>query len=1275
MKSKSIVIINLIVAILVAAFAIGYAFAWMGRDLRDKNYKFGGSSASSYFAGGTGTQDDPYTITNKYHIYNLAWLQDTGRFGNDKYYFALDGDVEMDDMWVPPIGTDAEPFIGEFDGRGHTITGLKVTTNRDKLTSCPVVNNAGFRFSRAVGFFGFTENKSSDDKTRIQNFILANPLVEVAVTNAPYSTASNCVAGLAVGHVSGVVSSIGILATEASADAQGTELDIFVASDSLKYSTFNSILGELAEGASSTVTGGGHGGGDAGGAGGNYGNTFDTSILLDRLANIALAKYNVPLTTTNAKNADISNPNLNAWRLPDLDNSNTNWTLAKGEKLPFAKVGDHYSDAEPYEEVANDSTGYFLGNQTKIQQKKLNYVKPLTLSADRTYYYATNTKGTTGSPEKLKVTPAWLYTQPNGWQNSDYQVGFGFAPVSQATVDNLPKGIKDLIAYDLGESDSFTTVRVQADYTQYGSVDGGRDVALNDMTWSYHGQITWNGDTYGLGYKSPDGFAIDEYGNRYAPDGYFAEFIPITGDWGYYWRLNDDKTFTIDMDGWNIPVYDLNSDGEALLVTDDGTYNYYIDGNLIEPKNGKNYLFYFDGDSKRYVSGLEGWALPIYGMDANGYALDENGNRYSVNAFYTLDENGFYKRANGTYVIKTAGWDTPIYVVDEDGYALTEEGGQYYTTTVGVYQHDGTCKFYDENGYGLVLVDGEYIRPYGYDADGYAINANGFYYTSTAGSYLKYENGVYYRVDESGNKQIDDNGRIVTPYGFDENGYAVNEEGFYYNSNDTNIFYDKRGSTYYQVSFSKNAGNIWTYVFNGSSLVATDIDDDGYAMYNDEWRYTTTDDIYADANGYNLHGDGGYIMNTSQDWYFTNSSNTSITIGYFGDDGILYAAENCCQPQYKRGAYYVDKLGYAVTETGAYALDDSNNITGEKIPYGVNSSGQLTYSSGPDAGKKVTFICHWSSEVEFIAVKDGYNRIKAEEGSASNLTKAITGTADDRIKQAEGTLEDRVQATHDDDFTDNYVTVKTIEDNERPTGVRYNPWDMNEKPFYQMSGGVLLPNNGVWFKPAKAGMIRFVMWADSAGQNFVLLRMERQIHTDGSVSFDDKVTSVSPVIKQSLPAYCMFYYEYEVTQADIDAGNVEFVIMRDDTLDTGGAYLLYLDLGASALSDGDGDVSTINPDVDVSAVDFIYEGVTINQDPDLGNGIRLGDFIVGGVLYEASKTSIYFEKLENTLKIVYVRLHNQPNGETIKVSAINAESGQPSDEIESTRPQYSLINE
>lgn len=1274
MKTKRVRIINLIVAVLVALFCVGQIFAWFSDGEQNRNQKFGGSSASSYFAGGTGSKDDPFILTNKYHVYNLAWLQDTGCFGEDKYYFAVENDIQMDDMWVPPIGTDDNPFISEFDGRGHTIWGLKVTTNRDKLTLCPVVHNENFKFSRAVGFFGYTQNKSSNDKSKIQNFILENPFVEVAVNNAPYSNESNCVAGLAVGHVAGVVSSIGVRATEGG--TQATELNIYVASENLWYSTFNSILGELAEGASSSVTGGGAGG-SAGGAGGSFGNTFDTGILLNRLGSIAKAKYGLDRFVKNAPL--VADPT--AWRLPALSNSgNSNyWTLAQGEKLAFAKVGDHYSDPEPYEEVAKDSSGYFLGSGTLMQNKLLKIADRLTLSADGMYYYATDADGNTGSPYELGVTPNWLYTQPHSWTNSNYEVGHQFAPVAQSTFDNLPTGIKNLVTGNPGETQSFTAVSVQTRFTQYTQRNPGEWMQIDDEDWSYHGQIIWNGEPYGKGLKSNpynsngDSYAVDEYGHRYTSDGY-----PLDSN---NYRLNDDLSYVINIDGWSTPVFELDSSGRAIFSYDGRTYSYYIDGNLIDENN---FLFNFEGNSRRYVSALEGWALPIYGVEIDsaknlGYALDEHGNRYEVNEFYELDENGFYKRANGTYVIKTPNWDIPIYVVDENGYALTEEGGLYYTTILGVYHKDGTCKFYDENGNPLILVDGQYIVPYGFDANGYAINENGYWYTSTADSYLKYENGTYYRVDANGNRQINDNGRIVTPDAFDASGYAMiydenKDRYYYYNAADNNIFYHKKGNTYYQISKSVSAGNIWTYVPKSGSFVYTEIDDNGYALYDDNWYYTTTDDVFQDKKGYFLHGDGGYILNNhpwSINWILQQN-------GYFADDnetgiqGIYYANEGA-SGTYVKGAYYTDTNGYVITTTGAYALDSSNKITGERILYDIDSSGRLLYSSGPHKGQRVIIKTpDGGNQYEIQAISQGYDKVQTASADSWNikLAQALKGSSEDRIEQAKGTIDDRVQATHDNDFVHDYVTVKRVANNDynRPVGVRGDAVN-----FREMRAGIFLPNSGVWFKPSKAGMIRFVMYADSPNQNFVLLKMERQIHTDGSVSFDDKITKVTKAITQQLPANVMFYYEYEVTQSDIDAGNVEFLILCESNI-TGGSSLLYLDVGASAMV-GDGeDVSTVNPDVDVSAVDFIYAGVSINQNPSMGGGISFGDFIVGTSLYEATKTSIYFKQLQNTLKIVFVRLASRSDEKTIDVTATGLDTGLPNNEVNSTRPKYSLIN-
>jgi hypothetical protein len=43
--------------------------------------------------------------------------------------YCLAGDIEANGATIAPIGDDAHPFTGQFDGQGHTINGLTVTSN------------------------------------------------------------------------------------------------------------------------------------------------------------------------------------------------------------------------------------------------------------------------------------------------------------------------------------------------------------------------------------------------------------------------------------------------------------------------------------------------------------------------------------------------------------------------------------------------------------------------------------------------------------------------------------------------------------------------------------------------------------------------------------------------------------------------------------------------------------------------------------------------------------------------------------------------------------------------------------------------------------------------------------------------------------------------------------------------------------------------------------------------------------------------------------------
>ncbi|MDE6074825.1 MAG: hypothetical protein K2G26_00135, partial [Clostridia bacterium] len=256
-KAKIYKTICLIVALAVAVFTVGYAFAWFV-NRRNSPFEISGTSAGAYFDSTSGDGKAPgaghaFIIANPTHMRNLAVLQNSGRFRGEKYYFEIKesvDEIDMDGLWLPPIGNDEHPFISIFNGKGKTIKNLKVTTDKSLLTKemYPIEASDSYEFSNAVGLFGNTEGTDC----QIRNFILDNPVLLVGgKASTKYSEGGKKVVGLAVGHVEGLCQSIGVRAT----DDKETYLQIVDANT--EYSTFNSILGELGEGVESSVTGGG----------------------------------------------------------------------------------------------------------------------------------------------------------------------------------------------------------------------------------------------------------------------------------------------------------------------------------------------------------------------------------------------------------------------------------------------------------------------------------------------------------------------------------------------------------------------------------------------------------------------------------------------------------------------------------------------------------------------------------------------------------------------------------------------------------------------------------------------------------------------------------------------------------------------------------------------------------------------------------------------------------------------------------------------------------
>ncbi|MGN1373157.1 MAG: hypothetical protein ACI4VK_03810 [Candidatus Coproplasma sp.] len=231
MKAKAFKIINLILAVLVLVFALSQAFAWFAEDMRKSEDKFDGSSSSPYFADGDGTEGDPFSLTSPNHLYNLAWLQNTGNLNDQYYYFKLDADIDMSDYWLPPIGTDDYPFQGYFNGNNKKISNLKITTDSSKLTSA--VSGASVKYSHAVGMFGMTAAQVGVTDPKIYNFNLINPIVEVASNNATYNSASSEKknVGIVIGYANCGVENIGVYNGK-------------LAVQNTSYSSKNSLVGD-----------------------------------------------------------------------------------------------------------------------------------------------------------------------------------------------------------------------------------------------------------------------------------------------------------------------------------------------------------------------------------------------------------------------------------------------------------------------------------------------------------------------------------------------------------------------------------------------------------------------------------------------------------------------------------------------------------------------------------------------------------------------------------------------------------------------------------------------------------------------------------------------------------------------------------------------------------------------------------------------------------------------------------------------------------------------
>lgn len=214
MKKIAILLASAIGAFTVGTTVIG-SLSWFIASKTFSEIDIDGTSAAAYFAYGDGTSEQTaFGIKTPRQLYNLAWLQYNGIFNqntdgaiNQQYYFELANDIDMTGWTLPPIGTEDNPFLGEFNGNSHTITGLTVS-NKSTFTQKP----SGIDYDvqpEIVGLFGVVGGGAKAVPYTYDSSVVELKDVTIKDITVESKTTSTLV-GLAAGYINGEMSGVKI---------------------------------------------------------------------------------------------------------------------------------------------------------------------------------------------------------------------------------------------------------------------------------------------------------------------------------------------------------------------------------------------------------------------------------------------------------------------------------------------------------------------------------------------------------------------------------------------------------------------------------------------------------------------------------------------------------------------------------------------------------------------------------------------------------------------------------------------------------------------------------------------------------------------------------------------------------------------------------------------------------------------------------------------------------------------------------------------------------
>ena len=482
-KKLTIVALSLVSMCSIAAVTVS-TVAWFysgthisfGND--PGNVDVTGGSAASYYESGSGASNDPYVISNKIHLYNLAWLQYIGYYNayssfhdsqNDilQNYYVIKNDIDMGGLVLPPIGTEKYPFLGNFNGQNHTISNFTIsnddpTSNNSDFGVAKPVNLYAGEQPDVVGFFGVVGKLPSQSITYDTSIVgFSNVTLSDFTVKAK---TSQVLIGLAAGYVDGTVSNVKISGTSTlDVDGQTSTAkssitnklsDYGLIGYSTRTGASGSFLQKLSEYYSNGDPGHGEEGDDWGGSINpkNYGRLIYDSFKKAGTGNNGLAE---DTSTMSSSISTVNTKTTSDYKLAFSTTARTWVNNAKTYYSPYLDPDyfDMPQDGKPIVNQAQQGTVVYHLKDTCYLPLKFNEDKTGTASDNTGYIVG----GTSGNAGVVKVASYYPSSIVNSLSNTNVAtIGNAVADKTTTYVDSnlelITYNMKDSAWYRVGDS-------------------------------------------------------------------------------------------------------------------------------------------------------------------------------------------------------------------------------------------------------------------------------------------------------------------------------------------------------------------------------------------------------------------------------------------------------------------------------------------------------------------------------------------------------------------------------------------------------------------------------------------------------------------------------------------------------------------------------------------------------------------------------------------------------------------------------------------------------